>query len=663
MVDPSRTGSGRTSRVGGGLSYHAPLDGLRGLALLAIIVYHSGSTAAPGAFLSVSTFFTLSGFLIGRVLFHEHLRTGGVSLRGFWSRRLRRLMPAALAAIVAIVVAANWLATASQWFRLRSDALASLFYVANWRFILAGDQYGSAFASASPFTHFWTLSIEEQFYVALPVLIFVTLMAARGSRRRAGIAITTLLVGSIAWSNWLVHRGATIDRLYFGTDVRLPELLIGVLAALWWTRQEDPVGPRGAAALRWAGPAALAAMIALWLTADHDDLLFYRGGLTAYSVLTLVVIASGMQSRGVTVRALSWRPLVWVGIVSYAAYLVHFPVLVWLQQHTHLATTARLLVAVAVTFSVAALSGRLLERPIRSGRVLAGAPAGPVGVVAVLGTVAVIFATTTISKPFSRTALDDAARFEQFVKQSRAQEASDAPRIAMYGDSTAFMTGVGMTGVSRRHPDRFVAVAGSAQLGCGLNTVGLRRYRGEEVTIPRRCDHWPEKWARAARAHPADVAVVQLGPWEVVDQQLGTGGPFLTVGRDAQLDEALEGDLRRGVDALLAHTPVVVLVEPPDIEVGRVDGRSPDTSAVESDPARMAAFTRILKSVAADTPRVHLVDLGSWVRRQRDDATLRPDGIHFTDDSAATAASWLGSQLTGIYAHATGRDTTQVPRS
>lgn len=611
----------------------------------------------------MSTFFTLSGFLIGRVLFDEHIRTGGVSIRGFWSRRLRRLMPAALAAIAAIVVAANWLADPSQWFRLRADSLSALFYVANWRFIAAGDQYGAAFSSISPFTHFWTLSIEEQFYLLLPVLLLVSLTAARGSRRRAGYVIGVLAVGSIAWSNWLVHSGATIDRLYFGTDVRLPELLVGVLLALWWTRRPEPIGPRGSAVVRWVGPVALAAMVGLWLTADHDQMLFYRGGLTAYSALTLVVIVAGMQPGGLIVRALAWRPLVWVGIVSYAAYLVHFPTLVWLQQHTRLDTTARLLLAVVVTFGVAAISGRFFERPIRSGRVLAGGRAAGAGIVAVVAVVVVILGTTAIAKPFSRSALDDAARFQQVVKLTRAQAASDAPRIAMYGDSTAFMTGVGMSGVSLRHPDRFVAVAGSAQLGCGLNTIGLRRFRGEVVTIPDRCADWPAKWAKPARAHPADVAVVQLGPWEVVDQQIAIDGPFLTVGRDPGLDAALEADLRRGVDALLAHSGVVVLVLPPDIDVGRIDGRSPEPPAVESDPSRMAAFRRVVQAVAADTPRVQVVDMATWLQRRSDDTTLRPDGVHFTDRSAGVAARWLGPQLTRVFAQVTGHTTTQVAGS
>ena len=224
------------------LAYEPSLDGLRGLALMAIIVYHSGLDWAPGAFLSVSTFFTLSGFLITALLLAEHQRDGGISLRQFWSRRLRRLLPASVAVIAAITAAAIWFADSTQLARLRGDALASLAYVANWRFIATGDSYAAGFESPSPFTHFWTLAIEEQFYVALPLLVVLVLAVARGSRRMLSVVFIALTVASLLWSMHLESSGATTDRLYFGTDVRCAELFAGALLAVWWMRRDDPLG-------------------------------------------------------------------------------------------------------------------------------------------------------------------------------------------------------------------------------------------------------------------------------------------------------------------------------------------------------------------------------------------------------------------------------------
>ena len=159
------------------------MDGLRGLAVAAIIGYHAGGGLIPGAFLSVSTFFTLSGFLITTVILAEYEKHGGISLRSFWSRRLRRLMPASLAAIVIILAMSLAWADSTQLARIRGDALSALGYVANWRFVFSGDTYGAELQSASPFTHFWSLAIEEQFYVIYPLIVVGVAVAAKGSRR------------------------------------------------------------------------------------------------------------------------------------------------------------------------------------------------------------------------------------------------------------------------------------------------------------------------------------------------------------------------------------------------------------------------------------------------------------------------------------------------
>jgi len=151
---------------------HQPgLDGLRGLAVAGVVAFHAGFSWATGGFLGVSTFFTLSGFLITSLLVAERASTGRIALGAFWARRARRLLPASLATLLGVAALASWLATPEQLADLRGDVLGALFYVANWRFILDGQSYGELFATPSPVLHFWSLAIEEQLYIFFPLVV------------------------------------------------------------------------------------------------------------------------------------------------------------------------------------------------------------------------------------------------------------------------------------------------------------------------------------------------------------------------------------------------------------------------------------------------------------------------------------------------------------
>jgi peptidoglycan/LPS O-acetylase OafA/YrhL len=642
------------------LGYQPALDGLRGIALIAIVVYHSGLSWAPGAFLSVSTFFTLSGFLITALLLAEHHRTRTISLRAFWGRRFRRLLPAATVAIILIIVATALIGDGTQLARLRGDALSSIAYVANWHFIASGDTYGAAFQSPSPFTHFWTLAIEEQFYVVFPALVAVVLTLGRGSRRTLTVALVALGASSLAWSAYLLHRGASLDRLYFGTDVRLVEFVTGALLAVAWSRRGAPAtGRRARIAANGLGVTALALMLLLWATANVRDPAVYRGGLAAYSVLTALVIVAALQPSG-PVRFLLARPaLVWVGVVSYAAYLVHYPILLALESHTRLAPLGRFAIALPLTLLIAAGSARWLERPIRRGVRFTG-PRSWIAVPAAvtLAVVVTLVATTAAPGTGSADLADVPRRFESALRELAPKAAvSTAPRVAVYGDSSALMTGLGLLERSVDRPDETIAVRGGADLGCAVLTDVTRKVRGMPTEVPAECRQWLSGWARVARAHPA---VVQLGPNDVVDQQIGGRGPFVDI-RDPEVTGRVREELTRGVDRLLDVHNTVVLLASPDIDVGRVDGRSPTVAVPESEPGRMERFREILRQIAATDDRIVVVDLAAWIDGRADDAELRPDGVHFTPASARTVAAWLAPRLVGIQERRTGDTTTLVP--
>ena len=166
---------------------HLPaLDGLRGVAVIAVLCFHGGFSWAKGGFLGVSMFFTLSGFLITSLLLREWGTDRHIDLRAFWSRRFRRLMPAALATLVGVCVLAWWLGTHAELHSLRLDVWAAVAYVANWRFIFAGRSYADLFSAPSPVQHFWSLAVEEQFYFVYPLIAFGALRARRPSHARRG---------------------------------------------------------------------------------------------------------------------------------------------------------------------------------------------------------------------------------------------------------------------------------------------------------------------------------------------------------------------------------------------------------------------------------------------------------------------------------------------
>ncbi len=171
--------------------YQPALDGLRAVALLGVVGYHAGIDWLRGGFLGVSTFFTLSGFLITTLLLQERRTTGGIALDSFWERRIRRLLPAAMVTIVLTTILVAVVADASQLDRLRADAFGSLFHFSNWRFIAEGDSYGALFQSPSFFRHFWSLAVEEQYYFVVPALLAISLRAAGGATRRFAIGRTS----------------------------------------------------------------------------------------------------------------------------------------------------------------------------------------------------------------------------------------------------------------------------------------------------------------------------------------------------------------------------------------------------------------------------------------------------------------------------------------
>jgi peptidoglycan/LPS O-acetylase OafA/YrhL len=357
-------------RDNGGLPYVAALDGLRGLAVLAVLLFH-GQVGLRGGHLGVSVFFTLSGFLITALLVVERRTSGQIELRRFWTRRARRLVPAMILTffLVAVVLRLSPNPPSSG---VLGDAIASATWVANWRFILSGASYADLFALPSPFQHFWSLAVEEQFYVLFPLLV-VLVLGRRLKRPRIAV-LASVLVALVAVSTvQAAHLFATNEvtsRAYYGTDSRAAELLVGALLALVMCR---PTGPRvltGRAgfALQGLGMAALAGLALACVFVAQTDAALYHGGLLAVALMSAAVIAAAVQPGSSLSRLLGVAPLVELGVISYGAYLYHWPIFLLLDERvTGLGPVPLLAVRLTVTLTLAWFSYWLVEHPLRYG--------------------------------------------------------------------------------------------------------------------------------------------------------------------------------------------------------------------------------------------------------------------------------------------------------
>lgn len=629
------------------IRYEPGLDGLRAVALLSIFVVHADVGLAPGGFLAVSTFFTLSGFLITALLVSEHRANGKVALGSFWQRRARRLLPASLIAIFLIAAATIWFGDATQNRNLFGDEVGALAYVANWRFLLAGTTYAGEFAGQSPLLHFWSLAIEEQFYLVFPLIAVGALVWSRRwpwalpAVLAAGIA-GSLLAGIVASSS----DGAP-DRLYFRTDIRAGELLVGALFGYWWVNHGHRLTPAMRTGIKWVGVGLLVLMVGLIATSDYHDVFWYRGGLLAYSLVTVGVVLAAVESGGPVNRALSWKPLVLVGVISYGAYLVHWPLFLWLSTDSGLSGGARLLVGTVVALAVAYLSYRLVELPIREKRsyklpLLVGAAVALVVGALWLGSIAPE-AKRDKAVPLEETEEE----ITDFITYTKAAP-GEAPTIGIYGDSTALVSTLGMAKFD--DTDASIRMGGGwAGLGCTPIAPATFISDGAEVESNEICGEWRDQWTTAADEGEFDLSFVQFGPWEVKEVRPDGSEAFSTISEDPAHDALVEQRIAEGLDILTARSPLVVVATSPYVEPGRVNGNSPSDPQPDADPARMDRLNEIIVDVASRYPNVAVLDLAGWVEAQGDDdARLRPDGVHFTDQVALELSPQLAATLNSI---------------
>jgi peptidoglycan/LPS O-acetylase OafA/YrhL len=611
------------------MGYLPALDGVRGIAVAAVLLFHGGYLA--GGFLGVDLFFVLSGFLITKLLLAEGGGAGQIRLGHFWARRARRLFPALGATLLGVALYAALFASPEERADIRADAWATMLYLPNWRAVFAGRDYWALFRTPSPLQHTWSLGIEEQFYLVWPLLL-AGLFAACGRRTPRVVSIGSLALAAVSIAAmWMLYDPRNPSRVYFGTDTRAAAILFGAALAAWQAGARPARSRAARVALELAGALGAAVLAAAWWTQDGDAPALYRGGFAACGLAGAALIAAAVHpQRGPLARLLALAPLRELGAISYGVYLWHWPVYLVLDSaRTGLSGVALFGVRVVATIAIALASYRLLEQPIRRG---AGTPRrwafiapGATALIALA-----IAAGTAGARPSAPPAAMAGATLPDTAKRAPERAGGSALRVLLLGDSVAVSLFPGL------------AHAAGLDLDVSLGVkVGCER----DSTAPDCPPSWP---AQVAQLRPDVVLIAETGFWSLVPIEVGASVLAMeTPGWDEHWTgerTALADELLRAGAGRVAFTTLPCF--PPEWW-----HRFPRLA-----PRITARANRHLAAIATLRPaHVALLDLADFVcpggRFQSGIgavAQLRVDGLHYSDEGSDLVGRWLAPRIAGL---------------
>lgn len=610
--------------------YHPALDGLRGLAVAGVLLFHDGRLR--GGFLGVDLFFALSGFLITSLLIDERIATGGLRLGSFWARRARRLLPAVLAFLVAIVPMMRWWGTTAQLAAARDGVWPAALYVANWKQIADAEDYWALFTDPSPMTHLWSLAVEEQFYVVWPLVALWCMRRARWRRLLGWVAASGAVASLVAML--VLYDPANPTRVYMGTDTRAFSILVGAVVALVaGAARAERFAARRPVAADAVQLALLAGVLASWRLVDGQTSTgLFRGGLFAHAAAcALLAAAATIPQPTLANRALALAPLRWLGIVSYGLYLWHWPIFIVLDaDRTGLDPLPLTVVRWAVSIAVAAASYRWIESPVRHRRRLV-APRAALGAI---GAAAIALVATTVLVPGDDrqiASFDPASVALPAPPDSRPPTAPGTEPGTAPGTAPPVTTAPSTTAPARRTlravawQGDSVAFDSAPGVVAALEAAGLRvearTFLGVGLVDTETADPMA-LFVEPLFAEPPDAVIFMLSGWD--------GGHPVDVQRAA---------LARYADALDAAGVALVLVTPPPVDPTRHE------SGTE------AMLTAAQELAAARPGRVLVLDAGAlWgaYDADLDDDGIperKPDGVHVCPRGAALLGHWLVAQL------------------
>ena len=634
--------------------YRPALDGLRAVAVLAVIGYHLGFRQIQGGFVGVDLFFVLSGYLITSLLLIEYQSRGTINLPHFWLRRARRLLPALFLLLIAVSI---WVPLVTPTFQLtlrKEDLLWTLFYGSNWHLIASAQDYFAQSAIVSPMRHTWSLAIEEQFYLVWPLIVLGALRFGRGRFQPLAVAAAVAVVTS-ALAMAMLFTPVDPSRSYYGTDSRIHQPLIGALLAILVVPGIPAVLRRMAQALSIAS--ALFLVTTFILLNDHQSI--YWHGLSSAIAVAAAGVIMGLEanpSNGLA-KTLSRRPLQWIGQISYGLYLWHWPVILavgsspsflrWLPGSTGIN-----LARVVLTFAIATASFYLLEQPVRRGRlplIQVSVPRFVTATVATTVAVAVVILWSTANATGDIAAQDIpgcSASGDSLCVRYEAPRGR--PVLAVIGDSIARSLDPAFLILAREHRWTYVLAAKNA---CRVTRL-LTSYEGQVRPFDQQCyETTPRVLRRVLRWNP--VVIVAMDRWEIMDF-VGADGQVQPRGtpEHVRLTEQALVEVSRELTSSGARLAFIEL--PPTVkpDCGKtLPLSSPDCRVRVSDDVAQAPYNAIFGRLHAAVPGTSLLSITRVVcpdevcTPQIGDLQIRFDGLHFTPAASATLAAALWQEM------------------
>ena len=685
-------------------AYFRPdIEGLRAVAIGIVLLYHAGVPGAGGGFIGVDVFFVISGFLITGLLVREWSSRGRVDLLVFYARRFRRLLPAALLTLAVTTVASYLILSSLRFPGVAGDAASAALYVSNLRFASNAIDYLGAEVAPSPVLHFWSLSVEEQYYLFWPLLIVIALRLV--ALRRLGLLIGGMVVLSFGLS--VVWTDLAAPWAFFSLPTRAWELGVGALIAVGLVRLPTATPAVVASGLVWAGLGLIAAGVVV-----IDSSTPYPGTAALIPVLgTAFVIVGGGAERvvGATAltlpsRLLAMRTPRWIGRISYSLYLWHWPILVLVPLALGVESLALNLALVGLAVVVAAASTELIEVPIRSGRAL---PLPPRASLAVAGAASILVAAGALAAgaivlgPVTAPAAADAvpgvdgdlqpARVSGAIPEvlvpTLEQAYDDLPAgyrdgchlayatveppecvygppgaattVLLLGDSHAQQWLPALQHLADERGWRLRAITKSA---CPL--VDATVWNGSLKRAYRECDAWRERaLGLIDEEQPALVLVSSADMYDILDEQGrplkdGAGGEEAAV---AAWDAGLASFLARATE----RAPVVVLADTPRLGYDPAECLATHAALEDCDASRERMVNEVYsarEAAAAASTGAALVSATDWICDEtacpivRGSTLVYRDAHHVTATFAARLGARLGEAIDAVTGDEVGRD-------